>query len=237
MGSIPPRAWDPRRGRAGGRPVRPTASRVFGAQDAGPSRTRSGAIRITRISVDSSNWVDTGPGDAVNCVALPVTDRRRSPDWRPEWRRASQDGSTTRLEARSSRRDWHPPPESWGRFCVRSTLEKLARRRVGWVERPACMRRAGPKTERVGPAGPAWSVVWRNTRHSIPFRWDLGGEFDPGSGSTLAARLMHASRTGSASVGSRGGRARNTWATCPGAGGSPRKRGVIPRTLTGRWDW
>lgn len=61
----------------------------------------------------------------------------------------------------------------------------------------------------------------------------FGGEFDPGSGSTLAARLMHASRTGSSSGDSRGGRARNTWATCPGVGGSRRKRRVIPRTLTG----
>jgi hypothetical protein len=63
---------------------------------------------------------------------------------------------------------------------------------------------------------------------------NLGGEFDPGSGSTLAACLMHASRTGCASARLRGGRVRNTWATCPGAGGSPRKRGVIPHTLTGR---
>ena len=55
-----------------------------------------------------------------------------------------------------------------------------------------------------------------------------GGEFDPGSGSTLAACLMHASRTGVPSGASRGGRVRNTWPICPPAGGSPRKRGVIP---------
>ena len=62
----------------------------------------------------------------------------------------------------------------------------------------------------------------------------IGGEFDPGSGSTLAACLMHASRTGFASAGSRGGRVRNTWPICPAAGGSPRKRGVIPYVLTPR---
>ena len=63
----------------------------------------------------------------------------------------------------------------------------------------------------------------------------LGGEFDPGSGSTLAACLMHASRAGSASADSRGGRVRSAWATCPGAGGSRRKRRVIPRTLGPLW--
>ena len=55
-----------------------------------------------------------------------------------------------------------------------------------------------------------------------------GGEFDPGSGSTLAACLMHASRAGRASARSRGGRVRNTWATCPGAGNSRGKPRVIP---------
>src|SRR5699024_8577399 len=48
---------------------------------------------------------------------------------------------------------------------------------------------------------------------------DFGGEFDPGSGSTLAACLMHASRTGFTSVDLRGGRVRSTWVTCPLVGG------------------
>ncbi len=59
----------------------------------------------------------------------------------------------------------------------------------------------------------------------------IGGEFDPGSGSTLAACLMHASRTGRPSGRSRGGRVRNTWAICPEAGASLRKRRVIPYGL------
>ena len=62
----------------------------------------------------------------------------------------------------------------------------------------------------------------------------LGGEFDPGSGSTLAACLMHASRTGGTSVSSRGGRVRNTWAICPEEGDSFRKREVIPHELAFR---
>lgn len=62
----------------------------------------------------------------------------------------------------------------------------------------------------------------------------LGGEFDPGSGSTLAACLMHASRTGSPSGGSRGGRVRNAWGSCRAHGGSHRKRWVIPDTLADR---
>ena len=56
----------------------------------------------------------------------------------------------------------------------------------------------------------------------------FGGEFDPGSGSTLAACLMHASRTGVPSGALRGGRVRNTWAICPAVGASRRKRRVIP---------
>jgi hypothetical protein len=62
----------------------------------------------------------------------------------------------------------------------------------------------------------------------------LGGEFDPGSGSTLAACLMHASRAGRLSGGLRGGRVRNTWATCPGVGDSRGKPRVIPHVL-GLW--
>ncbi len=61
-----------------------------------------------------------------------------------------------------------------------------------------------------------------------------GGEFDPGSGSTLAACLMHASRTGLPSGGSRGGRVRNTWAICPAVGASRRKRRVIPHGVPDR---
>ena len=63
----------------------------------------------------------------------------------------------------------------------------------------------------------------------------IGGEFDPGSGSTLAACLMHASRTGLPSGGSRGGRVRSTWATCPGAGDSRGKPRAIPRTPPPLW--
>ena len=61
-----------------------------------------------------------------------------------------------------------------------------------------------------------------------------GGEFDPGSGSTLAACLMHASRAGCSSEHLRGGRVRNTWATCPEVGDSRWKHRVIPHTVTGR---
>jgi hypothetical protein len=61
----------------------------------------------------------------------------------------------------------------------------------------------------------------------------FGGEFDPGSGSTLAACLMHASRTGSPSGGSRGGRVRNTWAICPEVGDSHQKWWVRPHKFIG----
>jgi hypothetical protein len=64
----------------------------------------------------------------------------------------------------------------------------------------------------------------------------LDGEFDPGSGTTLAACLMHASRTGATSVVDRGGRVRNTWATHPSAGDNGGKPSVIPHELHCRWD-
>jgi hypothetical protein len=67
--------------------------------------------------------------------------------------------------------------------------------------------------------------------------WTLahfGGEFDPGSGSTLAACLMHASRTGRLSGRTRGGRVRNTWGICLLAGDNDRKRSVIPHTPADR---
>ena len=62
----------------------------------------------------------------------------------------------------------------------------------------------------------------------------FGGEFDPGSGSTLAACLMHASRARTLSGVLRGGRVRNTWATCPGVGDSRGKPRVIPHTFWAR---
>jgi hypothetical protein len=62
----------------------------------------------------------------------------------------------------------------------------------------------------------------------------IGGEFDPGSGSTLAACLMHASRARTLSGVLRGGRVRNTWATCPGVGDSRGKPRVIPHTFGSR---
>jgi hypothetical protein len=92
----------------------------------------------------------------------------------------------------------------------------------------------------VGPFGGAGGVRVNNQETQRPGGPVMapagrhGGEFDPGSGSTLAACLMHASRTGAASAVSRGGRVRNTWAICPAVGASPRKRGVIPHGVPGR---
>ena len=75
------------------------------------------------------------------------------------------------------------------------------------------------------PATPVATGGWWRDKHA------LGGEFDPGSGSTLAACLMHASRARTLSGVLRGGRVRNTWATCPGVGDSRGKPRVIPHTL------
>jgi hypothetical protein len=57
------------------------------------------------------------------------------------------------------------------------------------------------------------------------------GEFDPGSGRTLAACLTHASRTvNRLRPGISGERVSNTWATCPRLWDNPGKPGLIPDT-------
>src|SRR6202142_4180369 len=61
----------------------------------------------------------------------------------------------------------------------------------------------------------------------------LFGEFDPGSGRTLAACLTHASRTErSLRRYSSGERVSNTWVICPALRDKPGKLGLIPnRTM------
>ena len=55
------------------------------------------------------------------------------------------------------------------------------------------------------------------------------GEFDPGSGRTLAACLTHASRTERPACGcSSGERVSNTWVTCPLLRDNSGKPGLIP---------
>ena len=96
------------------------------------------------------------------------------------------------------------------------------RRRAARERRPDPVRFFGIT---LGSAmSPDASASVTRTRH-------FGGEFDPGSGSTLAACLMHASRARTLSGVLRGGRVRNTWATCPGVGDSRGKPRVIPHTL------
>ena len=68
--------------------------------------------------------------------------------------------------------------------------------------------------------------------------WFLFGEFDPGSGRTLAACLTHASRTESALWSdSSGERVSNTWVICPALWDKPGKLGLIPNTPCWLHDW
>src|SRR5436309_15342273 len=61
------------------------------------------------------------------------------------------------------------------------------------------------------------------------------GEFDPGSGRTLAACLTHASRTERPFRGySSGERVSNTWVICPALRDKLGKLGLIPDRTTGR---
>ena len=65
------------------------------------------------------------------------------------------------------------------------------------------------------------------------FSW----EFDPGSGRTLAACLIHASRTratGACTGQSSGERVSNTWVTCPSEGDNIRKRMLKPHRFYSR---
>ena len=62
---------------------------------------------------------------------------------------------------------------------------------------------------------------------------NLIGEFDPGSGRTLAACLTHASRTVRPLRGyTSGERVSNTWATCPQLWDNSGKPGLIPDTTS-----
>jgi hypothetical protein len=64
---------------------------------------------------------------------------------------------------------------------------------------------------------------------------DLDGEFDPGSGRTLAACLTHASRAERPLRGhSSGERVSNTWVTCPWLWDNPGKPRLIPDTTRDR---
>ena len=64
--------------------------------------------------------------------------------------------------------------------------------------------------------GCALSFVDSNAFWGVVDYMAFNGEFDPGSGRTLAACLTHASRTERPACGySSGERVSNTWATCP----------------------
>ena len=65
----------------------------------------------------------------------------------------------------------------------------------------------------------------------LPFvgLFNFNGEFDPGSGRTLAACLTHASRAVRPLRGyTSGERVSNTWVTCPSLWDKPGKLGLIP---------
>ncbi len=70
------------------------------------------------------------------------------------------------------------------------------------------------------------------------FCWSFNGEFDPGSGRTLAACLTHASRAVRPFRGyTSGERVSNTWVTCPQLWDKPGKLGLIPDMTPHRMVW
>src|SRR5690349_5804308 len=79
---------------------------------------------------------------------------------------------------------------------------------------------------------PVFGVLLESDFSDWPF-WVLFGEFDPGSGRTLAACLTHASRTERPFRGcSSGERVSNTWVICPALWDKPGKLGLIPDRTT-----
>ena len=73
----------------------------------------------------------------------------------------------------------------------------------------------------------------RSTEHDSCFdscRFCFFGEFDPGSGQTLAECIRHASRT---SLRASGGRVSNTWVTCLVVGNNSPKGELIPHNTPG----
>src|SRR4051812_44814406 len=78
-----------------------------------------------------------------------------------------------------------------------------------------------------------------SARGSSPGFEFIYGEFDPGSGRTLAACLTHASRTRRPSSEGRssGERVSNTWATCPRLRDNSKKLVLIPDVTADRMVW
>src|SRR5918911_592470 len=87
-----------------------------------------------------------------------------------------------------------------------------------------------------GSGGPFWFAgVGCGFFAWFGFSVDIYGEFDPGSGRTLAACLTHASRTVKPLRGwISGERVSNTWATCPWLWDNSGKPGLIPDMTTFR---
>ncbi len=72
-------------------------------------------------------------------------------------------------------------------------------------------------------------LLFRSRDVCTRLRVIIHGEFDPGSGRTLAACLTHASRTMKPlRWWISGERVSNTWAICPSLWDKPWKRGLIP---------
>ena len=90
---------------------------------------------------------------------------------------------------------------------------------------------------------PLCGFLWLRLIESVQFSVlgrvsSIYGEFDPGSGRTLAACLTHASRTvNSACGGISGERVSNTWATCPQLWDNSKKLGLIPDMTADRMVW
>ena len=84
-----------------------------------------------------------------------------------------------------------------------------------------------------------WLIDIESVQFSVLSRDQIiYGEFDPGSGRTLAACLTHASRTvNPLRWGISGERVSNTWATCPRLWDNSKKLGLIPDMSADRMVW
>jgi hypothetical protein len=107
----------------------------------------------------------------------------------------------------------------------------------------ACRKSVPSNTPCRNLQGSGLGFLWLIDIASVSSRFSAGfefiyGEFDPGSGRTLAACLTHASRTvNSACGGISGERVSNTWATCPRLWDNSKKLGLIPDMTADRMVW
>ena len=130
------------------------------------------------------------------------------------------------------------PAVQWGRLTPRTWPSTMGGRAPRW-RTPLRATVGGTLTTE------EWQEIRKSDERAVKpcdvshgaSRANSFGEFDPGSGLTLAACMRHASRTDdrACSIVS-GGRLSNAWVTCPEVGNNCPKGWLIPHVVTGSFQ-